>query len=181
VSKETYNRPKETYVYGKRDRRIWQKRPIYMAKDCACAHPDARYAFMFVYKICMYVCVHPYIHYTQTHAYILRTHIPICIHALPALTQRSCHHVCVHTHNTCIYHTHTHKRMHTHIHTYTHAHIHANIHTCAHTYMHAYMHYTETCTYIKHTHTHTCMHTYIHTLHTRMHACMHTGPAPASA
>ena len=141
-----------------------------MAKDCACAHPDARYAFMFVYKICMYVCVHPYIHYTQTHAYILRTHIPICIHALPALTQRSCHHVCVHTHNTCIYHTHTHKRMHTHIHTCT--------HTCKHTYMRAYIHacihglHRDMYIHNTHTHTHACIHTSIHYIHACMRACI---------
>ena len=33
MAKETYHKAKETYVYGKRDLRIWQKRPNYMTKE----------------------------------------------------------------------------------------------------------------------------------------------------
>jgi hypothetical protein len=33
MAKETYVLAKETYLYGKRDLFIWQKRPTYMAKE----------------------------------------------------------------------------------------------------------------------------------------------------
>jgi len=33
MAKETYLYGKETYLYGKRDLLIWQKRPTYMAKE----------------------------------------------------------------------------------------------------------------------------------------------------
>jgi hypothetical protein len=88
-----------------------------------------------VTHMCMYVCLHLYIH-THTHMYMYA-----CIH-----TNAKMLYMLIQSCGACIIHMHTY--IHTCIHTYKHT------HTCIHTYMHTHMH-----TYI-HSYTHARMNMY---------------------